>query len=256
MIHRQSIDEDLGAAAPWAIGATFLGGVILIGMGIPRLREQEGLETRKLENELQAQTFTERDTRLKAEVAEELAIVGQIDRVLAKPLRPPPPVPPGPSPPEPAPGTPEATPSEVREAAAARFRRASEVEAEVLQRLLIIAPPRYEARPQVRLGSVRIDAALVSEDDDIPDLLVEIRARRNLTPRDATTLSELAEKVATYESATSRRTRGWLIIVSDVPPANSKALPALLAAAGLYEDRSHLTIIGVADLTTLELPDS
>lgn len=250
MIHRR-IDTTLGELAPWAIGVLFVGGVVLIVMGVPGLRKQEDLERRKLEGELQEQSSAETTARLKAEVAGELG--EQFDALLPwSPQTPPPP--PAPPPvterkPTPAPDT-----DEIRRQAADRYLRASQVEREVLERLAIVAPPTYEFRDHVRLGQRRLDAALVSTGDR-PDLLVEIRARRQLTTRDTKTMSTLDETVVAYEEARGRAARGWLIIVSD-ERASRTAVAQLMGLEALYEDRVRLTVTSPADLPNLELPSA
>ncbi len=243
---RQRIARAAGIAVPY-IGVFFflIGGALLV-YGAPRLKRKEDadeerflVELAKLRSEIEPQSESEREERLKEDVEEELC-----DEKLEAVEGPE-------GAPTPSPELhPQAT-TNVREL----MLRAATVERDVLNHLAQIAPPNYELQANVKVsGGLLLDGLLVSKVAHLPDVVVEIKLmrgsfRKNLNNR----LNEGLGVLLRYRARVKRAATGWLIIVID--GAIDAADRDLLVRRGEeYAAELWVSIITPDALSELSLP--
>jgi hypothetical protein len=230
---RQRLSRDLGEKA-WPLGAGFaLVGLALLVYSLPRLRKQEAkLERRsdlELEQLLGQQGEAERDEILTREAREEVLAsaaaslpddgsVGEtnvgnhIDRGEG----------------EPAARVPNPDLMAALEASLAAVKGdVQQIEDAVLDRLEAIVPRWFRMRRFPRVGTLRLDALLSSEVDQLPDVVVEVKALsdRELGPRARDAADRGIALAARYQALTGRSALAWVIVVlsTDAQPALSDA---------------------------------
>ena len=126
----------------------------------------------------------------------------------------------------------------------------------VLARLSEIAPPLYDFQSQVVVGEERglqLDGLLISEIDQLPDIVVEIKYARggnvNLNKR----ISDAKEQLLRYLARFGRSSIGWLIIVLAEPPSTGR-IRELEHELAETADVLRLSIVTLEDLDHLALP--
>ncbi|HXB66529.1 MAG TPA: hypothetical protein VNV42_16835 [Solirubrobacteraceae bacterium] len=243
---RQRIARAAGIAVPY-IGVFFflIGGALLV-YGAPRLKRKEDadeerffVELAKLRSEIEPQSESEREERLKEDVEEELC-----DEKLEAVEGPE-------GAPTPSPELhPQAT-TNVREL----MLRAATVERDVLNHLAQIAPPNYELQANVKVsGGLLLDGLLVSKVAHLPDVVVEIKLmrgsfRKNLNNR----LNEGLGVLLRYRARVKRAATGWLIIVID-GAIDAADRDLLVRRAEEYAAELWVSIITPDALSELSLP--
>lgn len=137
-----------------------------------------------------------------------------------------------------------------------RWETARRIESAVFSRLEEIARPSYEVRTQYRgVRDLQLDALMVSSDDRLPDVIVEIKFVRGadaLRRVGRAAIDQTLAGVARYE-ATGRPAMGWLIVVSD--PASQRSMDRFLTLAESTEERVLITVVTEDDIGSLELPE-
>jgi hypothetical protein len=245
LLHRQGIARDVGEYAPVVAAALFLGGLVSIGFGLPGLRRQERMDQQrssaeldKLRSELEPQTEAEQRERLDQDVEQELRAPAQ------------------------APASPSPQADVVRPPAfdrSAMVRRASEVEAQVLDRLRKIADSRYEVFGQVKLpaDSASFDAVLAAKDEDEADIVVEIKYSAKTSALGSITRIRINEASATlvlYEARTRRRAIAWLIWVTDEADDVERLRERANRIALRFVGRVRVSVVGSDEIAGLDLP--
>lgn len=245
---RQTLAREGGRVAPYA-GAVFLvGGLALILFGIPRLRRQERTadehakaELDKLLSEMRPQTAEEEKERLEADVEARTKLVGMASPATKD--RP----------------SEKATGAETR---SAQLQLWSRVEAEILQHLSEIAPPNYDLQSRVKLEGASssrlllLDALLISQLDQLPDIVVEIKfAGKNLSKNVGNRMAEAESQLLRYLARYRRDSVGWLILyVIDELDAAKKA--EIADRANELTDVLRVSIVTKESLPFLSLPVS
>jgi hypothetical protein len=243
---RQTIAHDAGNAAPFLGGTLLVGGMFLIAFGIPRLKRQEKTadehakaKVDKLHRDLSPQTPSEEIERAKTEIEEQRP----------KPVA-------------------AAPPAQERVPAAAggitarteQLQLWRKAETEVLTRLAEIAPPRYELQSKIRLGDASssqlllLDALLISQIDQLPDIVVEIKvAGPHLSKNVGNRMAEAESLLLRYLSRYRRNSVGWLIFYADeeLKPAVRERIER--RAADL-RDLLKVSIVAADSLKSLVLP--
>jgi hypothetical protein len=223
---RQGIARSAGQAAPWVAGGFLIVGALLIAIGIPRLKRQEGhederaaMERDKLRKELMPQTQGERKEQLEAELEEG------------------------------APGSARAGDPDIQVLA--------DLESAVLDRIGEIGPPIYEVRPHVKVkGAPRIllDALMVSQLDQLPDILVEVKvARTSFSKNVGNRVAEMAQQLLRFRNHFDRASVGWLILVLPERPTTAQ-LDQVTAFAAEFQKDLRVSLIGTSELDDLQLP--
>jgi hypothetical protein len=188
---RQGIARDAGKLAPYGGGLLFAAGALLIALGIPRLKrreqsedEREQIELDKLRREMRPQSEEEQKERLREDAREDVE----------KPPEQPPPM-----------------------SAGRWLSEAAEAEQAVLAQLAKIASPGYDLRSRVALeGKDRrllLDALLISEVDQLPDIIVEIKYSRAGVPNLGKRVQGEREQLLRYIMSYRRYSLGWLFVV-------------------------------------------
>lgn len=227
---RQGIARDAGHLAPYGGVALFIAGVILIGSGIPRLKRQEQsederrkMELDKLRGELRPQSEEEQTKRLQEEVREDA----------------------------------EKPPAEPVPVSAGRWmNEAAAAEQAVLSRLSEMAPPIYDFRSRVALESdvrLLLDGLLISQVDQFPDILVEIKYSRGGLVNLGKRIQVAKDQILRYMASYRRQSLGWLIVVVADQPSQKKKdeLAERIAASS---EALRLSVISLDDLDQLKLP--
>jgi hypothetical protein len=255
VLHRQNIEHDLVGRFAIPFGALlFACGCLLLYFALPGLRNDERLEREhshakllKTVGELEPRSEDEREAKGR-EAEAELGAVGlwgaEADPHRAvseggQSLQ--------------SPGTAESPP---RPGPIARARQAED---EVVARLVQIVPPVYKMRAQVRLGDdTGFDAVLLSEIDQLPDVVVEIKYSRWGGVDDSVTsrwVSHAGEMARRYESRTGRLALAWLILVVmepvDLPAMRQTTADKVEELNGLV----RFSIVRADDVSNLSLPD-
>jgi hypothetical protein len=243
---RQTLARDGGRVAPYAGAGFLLGGLALILVGIPRLRRQERTadehaeaELNKLLGEIQPQTAKEQKERLEADVEDSSK-------------------PPGVS----SPATKEQPRGKVTsvETRSSQLQRWSKVEAEVLQRLAEIAPPRYDLQTRVKLEGASskrlllLDALLISQVDQFPDIVVEVKfAGKNLSKNIGNRVAEAESQLLRYLARYRRDSIGWLILYV-IDELDIEKKKEIADRAGELADVLKVSIVTQETLPSLSLP--
>ena len=243
---RQSIAHDAGNAAPFLGGALLVGGVLLIILGMPRLKRQEKTadehakaEVDKLHRELTPQTPSEEKERAEAEIEDQQPRPTAVAR--------------------PAKRQPRADTSKIVPRAE-QLQLWLKAETEVLTRLAEIAPPRYELQSKVKLGDASggqlllLDALLISQIDQLPDIVVEIKfagpfVSKNIGNRMAEAESQLLRYLSRYR----RNSVGWLIFYAD-EELDAKVRERIERRAADLRDLLKVSIVTADSLKSLVLP--
>ncbi|HWI95547.1 MAG TPA: hypothetical protein VNS60_05710 [Solirubrobacterales bacterium] len=241
---RQGIAHNAGSAAPFLGGALLVAGTLLIAFGIPRLKQQEKTadehakaEVDKLHRELSPQTPSEEIGRAETEIEEQQPKPVAATR------------PPQRRPPADTGATPRAKQLQL-------WRKA---ETKVLERLAEIAAPRYELQSKIRLGGASsqvllLDALLISQIDQLPDIVVEIKvAGPHLSKNIGNRMAEAESQLLRYLSRYRRNSVGWLIFYADeeLSPAVQERIER--RAADL-RDLLKVSIVTADSLKSLVLP--
>lgn len=243
---RQAIAHDAGNAAPFLGGALLVGGVLLIAFGIPRLKQQEKTadehakaEVDKLHRELSPQTPSEEKERAEAEIEDQQPRPA----AMARPTQRRPPV-----------DTGRLTPR------AEQLQLWLKAETEVLTRLNEIARPRYELQSKVKLGDssssqlLLLDALLISQIDQLPDIVVEIKfAGPHVSKNIGNRMAEAESQLLRYLSRYRRNSVGWLIFYSEEEPKAAVRERIERRAADL-RDLLKVSIVTADSLKSLVLP--
>jgi hypothetical protein len=244
---RQAIARDAGHAAPFLGGALLVSGALLIAFGIPRLKRQEKTadehaqaELNKIHRELRPQTPTEEKERAKADLADQ-----QPKPVaMARPAT-------------------ERPPSAASKAPSrsTQLELWVKAETEVLGRLAEIAPPMYELQSKVKLGNpskesrlLLLDALLISQVDQLPDIVVEIKlagphTSKNVSNRLAEAESQLLRYLARYR----RNTIGWLIFFAS-EELSAAQRDAIVRRTAELADVIRISVVTPDSLAALALP--
>jgi hypothetical protein len=260
--HRQTIERDIGRVAPISAAVLLVGGLALIGSGLPRLRNQERLEDARSSAELdmllaklKPQTGEERRQRLEAEVTSET----KPDAPEAEPNL----SPPAASAPVASPPLTWPAPDAARSAAidrVARMKRARDAEKLVIERIREIAPSGYKVFDQVMLADSNLgfDGLLVSVGDrEASDVVVELKysetvsaVRKSIrTWADAT-----AGKLLRYQARTGRTAVAWLIaVVGEAVDADALAYEVAPTVDDL-SGQVEASIVNVDDIHELASP--
>jgi hypothetical protein len=253
---RQEIAHDAGNAAP-VLGAAFLlSGLVLVVLGLPRLRQQEAkaerrsaVEMDKLLAEIRPQSADEREGSVRQEVAEDLGLKLATAAEARSDS-------PGSS--ADARGAPPASLSRpVGQRLHEDVRRRVEVEELVLKRIAAIRPPLYELRHQVKMeGAPRLlfDALLVSHEPQRPDIVVEIRVTDKWLPSNARNrFNDALGKLTLYENRTGRRAVGWIVFVANQPPrqADEQRIEDLVKGFG---GQVQISVLGPEEVESLTFP--
>lgn len=242
---RQRTAHHLGSIAPYAGLAFLLGGLALVGYGLPRLHRQEGKDDEKsaaelaqLLSALKPQSAEEEEAELEAKVDEESeAATGEGSHTAAE----------------------AAPPLPLRQiySRAARAERAREVENQVLSRIEAIVPPLYELKARVKVHGppdLLVDGVLVSKVDQLPDIVVEIKLGGiALSNNVGNRIAEALLSVTRYGNRLNRVSRGWLIIVLDqesTPPSQA----ALARFAADLDEKIRLTVVESEQVAELDFP--
>jgi hypothetical protein len=133
-----------------------------------------------------------------------------------------------------------------------------------LTRLGEIGPPLYSVKPLTALDTgsthvgVFLDAVLISEVDQLSDVVVEIKIARNpddpyLSRRVRDGRRQLLDLLSTFRRTTSRDAKGWLIVVvdGDVDPARRRSLEGRFNRT---DGDTVYSIVGVDYVGDLTLP--
>ncbi len=244
---RQRLSRTAGQIAPYGGIFLFVGGVILIVYGAPRLKRQEeadevrsSVELDKLRSEIKPQSEQERAERLKADVEEELR-------------------------PQTAPGKPGDGSASGPAATISgqdlqdRVRRAGEIERQVLARVERLLPPAYELKANVKIdgrSALLLDGLLVSKVDQLPDVVIEIK--QSGAPRLGNARNRMAEAAAmlmNYRSRVQQDAIGWVIFVVE-GPVGTPDLERLRELARDFAVALHVSVVQEGDLSTLSFPFS
>ena len=153
----------------------------------------------------------------------------------------------------------KATGAETR---SAQLQLWSRVEAEILQHLSEIAPPNYDLQSRVKLEGASssrlllLDALLISQLDQLPDIVVEIKfAGKNLSKNVGNRMAEAESQLLRYLARYRRDSVGWLILyVIDELDAAKKA--EIADRANELTDVLRVSIVTKESLPFLSLPVS
>jgi len=228
---RQGIARDAGKLAPYGGGFLFAAGALLIALGIPRLRrkeqsedERKQIELDKLRREMRPQSEEEQEERLREDAREEVE----------EPAGQPPPV-----------------------SAGRWLSEAAGAERAVLAQLAKIASPGYDLRSQVALEGMGrrllLDALLISEVDQLPDIIVEIKYSRAGLANLGRRVQVAREQLLRYMEGYRRSSLGWLIVVVAERPSQEQR-DALEHRIAESSDALRLSIVTPDDLDQLRLP--
>ncbi len=137
------------------------------------------------------------------------------------------------------------------------MKSATDAEEKVLARLVEVAPPGYEVRTQVRLAnaSLKFDAVLLSEVDQLDDVVVEIKYSQNLRQMIGSRLAQTASTLMRYQSLTGRRSIAWLILVVEETVEGSDFLRTLDRVRKEYGAQLRVSVVKVDDIAALQVPD-
>jgi hypothetical protein len=250
---RQRLSRDLGEKA-WPLGAGFaFVGFALLVYSLPRLRKQEAkLERRsdiELEQLLGQQGEAERDEILTREAREEVLAsataslpddesLGEIDDG------------------DEVDGEPASVPdlmAALEATLAAVKDDVQQVEEAVLDRLEAIVPRWFTMRRYPRVGTLQLDALLSSHVDQLPDVIVEVKAPRDrvLGARARDAADRGIALAARYQVITGRPARSWVILALniDVQPALSDA-----PIGADLPDTVEVSVISRDELDRLRVP--
>lgn len=201
---RQSIDHFAGHWAPYLGGTLLVGGLVLLVVGVPRLRKQEETadaharaELDKLLDEMKPQTEEEQLKRLEAEFTEKVKTTSTTSSGRQR----------------------KAVETVIKSTNSRQLQQASKAENEVLGRLVEIAPPRYNLQSRVKLEGASsnrlllLDALLISKTKELPDIVVEIKfAGKKLSRNVDNRMNEAESQLLRYVARYRRNSIGWLII--------------------------------------------
>lgn len=242
---RQSIAHFAGHLAPYLAGALLVGGVLLIAVGVPRLKEQEETadaharaELDKLRREMQAQTEEERNQRTEAKIKEEKEVGGQVSSR------------------SPTPGASQ-TPQRYL---AGRKQLQISAESAVIGRINEILPAEYELQTKVKFDAtvgrpLLLDALLISRVGRLPDIVVEIKLGsepallRNVGNR----LAEAESQLLRYSTRYQRDSIAWLILYTEKELDDDRR-KKVESRAGDLDEIIKISVISPDSLDRLTLP--
>ncbi|HVY77029.1 MAG TPA: hypothetical protein VG898_00805 [Solirubrobacterales bacterium] len=242
---RQSISHFAGKWAPYLAGALLLGGLSLIAVGVPRLRRQEETadahaqaELDKLLGEMKPQTEKEKLERLQADL---------IDKEKPTGLASPPP-------------KERNAETAIRPIDSPQLQRWSKAENEVLNRLVEIAPPRYDLQSRVKLEGASagqlllLDALLISKVEQLPDIVVEVKfAGKNLSRNVGNRMAEAESQLLRYLARYRRDSVGWLILYM-IDELEADRRREIVERAAELTDILKVSVVTRETLPTLSLP--
>lgn len=254
---RQEVSRHAGLVAPWLAGLLLVAGGVLLASGLPRLRQQEKLqdersniELERLRAEFEPQTPDEREERLKAEVVEDLRDASaEVDREvdLSGGLE------------DDASGSEDLSRQGLSTSTAffsSELAARARLEVEVLTRLGQLAPPLYELQSQVKVpgSNLYLDALLVGQVDQVPDIVVEIKfAGRRSMKNARNRISEAESQLLRYMSRFRRHSIGWLILVTmeELTAAERNAIEEIAAD---FRNVFEVTLVTQSEISQLVLP--
>lgn len=243
--HRQRIERDLIGRYAVPFGALlFVGGVVLMFYGLPRLRLQETMDQRrssveldKLLSEFTPQTDDERQASIRDSVDEDLS----------------------------ASGSPLTVPTHVgrsipssQKPVGGMIARAREVEDAVISRVRVLAAPLYEVRAQVRYGNAGFDAVLLSAVDQLPDVVIEIKYSEHGAALGSITrirVEQAASLVLRYEAQTGRTALGWLILVVGDTSDREALTRRTAQVADQFAGKVRFSIVASDEVSRMAMPD-
>lgn len=242
---RQSIAHLAGSGAPYLGGVFLIGGLLLIAIGVPRLRKQEETanaharaELDKLRREMRTQTDEERDERAEAKIKEERGVVEQAPRS------------------SPAPAQLQSAQSILAD----RKRFQIDVEAAVVERLAEILPTDYELQTKVKFESpvgrpLLLDALLISRTDRLPDIVVEIKLGQEpaLLLNMGNRLAQAESQLLRYSTRYRRDSIVWLILYTE-DELDAERRKKVEGRAGDLDEIVKLSLVSSDSLDTLTLP--
>lgn len=242
---RQSIAHLAGSGAPYLGGVFLIGGLLLIAIGVPRLRKQEETanaharaELDKVRREMRTQTDEERDERAEAKIKEERGVVEQAPRS------------------SPAPAQLQSAQSILAD----RKRFQIDVEAAVVERLAEILPTDYELQTKVKFESpvgrpLLLDALLISRTDRLPDIVVEIKLGQEpaLLLNMGNRLAQAESQLLRYSTRYRRDSIVWLILYTE-DELDAERRKKVEGRAGDLDEIVKLSLVSSDSLDTLTLP--
>jgi hypothetical protein len=283
---RQRVARTVGIVAPYGGGLLFLTGAVFIAFAIPRLHKQEGVSdarsTAELDRLLAEQDASDRRETLAREVHEQVASIDQpVEPVTESPpfsgepdVTPPdarpPPLSESPTPAQETPNSagPEPSPSRLTPAQEANSQIAlrmqtvaADIETRVVQRIRAVRPPVYEVRSSAKLrgtSPVLLDALLVSEVDQFPDVIVEIKTTtaglflRNMRRMVDQALALLGR----YQVRAARPAVVWLIVVLAEGTPNLDGQREVQEAARELSELLAISVVALDEIEMLDLPAS
>lgn len=230
---RQEVARDVGRAAPYIAVFFLVSGGLLMAVGVPRLRrleqsddERRRMELEKLRGELRPQSAEEQRERLREEVDE--------DETQEAPL-----------------------------SAEARLRETANAEEAVLARIAEIVPPLYDLESKVVVSDgdrrLFLDGLLISEIDQLPDVVVEVKYVRKGIVDMARRIREAKAQLLDHLTAYRRTSIGWLIVVTEGPlPERRREIEEGIAKEVVPGPHLalRLSIVTLDDLDSLRPPIS
>ena len=280
LTRRQGVSRDIAVASPYAAGALFALGLLLMGLAIPRLRQQEhvsdALSEDELRRRLEHQDPTEREAEIERDVREQVAEARQ---PLEHPEAAPTSVdeqetsrsdqrPKGqagsPAGDEPADRESGANTDAAVDANVAAIRqklrgaelfvkRTRALEDRVLAYLTRTTPPIFSVHTQVRLTGatdLTMDGLLLAQSDRLRDVVVEVQvyAVLGVVPDTRRALRRAAITRERYGAQTGRSAIAWLIVV------NAEELTQQLFPLDDQDGDTLVTVVAPDAIETLDLP--
>jgi hypothetical protein len=238
---RQAWAHDASNVAPFLGIVLFAGGALLIALGVPRLKRQEQTadehakaELDKIHRELRPQTPREEQERAEAELVDRQPKPAAVAR-------------------------PQEPPASRATSRSKQLQMLAQAEEKVLTRLAKIAPPTYELQSRITLdsaasGRLLLDALLISQIDQIPDIVVEIKLagahiNRHISDRMAQAESQLLRYLAQYR----RDSIGWLILYA-TEELTAKGREQIARRTASINDLLKVSVITPETLESLTLP--
>jgi hypothetical protein len=283
---RQRVARTVGIVAPYGGGLLVLTGAVFIAFAIPRLHKQEGVSdarsTAELHRLLAAQDPSDRRETLAREAHEQVASIDEPvepaveppslsdESDVTPPEEQPPPPTESPAPVHETPSTARAEPppslptpsQEANRQLAQRMQTvAADIETRVVQRIRAVRPSVYEVRSSAKLrgtSPILLDALLVSEVDQLPDVIIEIKTTTaGLFPRNMRRMVDQAlALLARYEARASRPAMAWLIVVFAEGTPNPGGQREVQDVARELSERVAISVVALDEIETLDLPAS
>lgn len=261
---RQRVGRRLGEGA-WYIGGAFgVVGVAFLVYSLPRLRKQEAKHDRltdaELEKIIREQAPDVRDAVLAREAGEEVLAAAAAEPVLGVREET------GPQHEDQVEtGLPETAPDlepvpdlmvALKASIDAVKSRFEGVETAVLDRVAQIIPPTFKMKRLAAIGGeLEFDALLVSDIDQIPDVVIEIKigSARALSDRVRMATDQAIALVARYGSRTGREAVPWMILVATDTDAKAE-WRTQVQKRWKADIAGHLSAVSSTAIDELQLP--